>query len=198
MLERTRLLDDARRFERTWHALRERAEEIGVPELHVPGHRLVAELSERLENAEGLDAHVRCAVAEWRKAQETDASYRRLREQWHKHMALAEADHVHPHEIQGYAPLIDAMRELQHRAHLASSAWDALEMLVDNYDHYRQARTDIRNYLTGAEEVVQEHHDSVRIRSEYLARKRAREQRQVLRRVDTQGAGARRSRPSHP
>ena len=67
MLERTRLLDDAERFERAWHALREGAAEIGVPELHAPGHRLVAELGERLEAAEGLDAHVRRAVAEWRK-----------------------------------------------------------------------------------------------------------------------------------
>ena len=37
MLERTRLLDDAERFERAWHALREGAAEIGVPELHAPG-----------------------------------------------------------------------------------------------------------------------------------------------------------------
>ena len=67
MLERTRLLDNAERFERTWHALREGAVEIGVPELHAPGHRLVAELGERLEAAEGIDAHVRRALAEWRK-----------------------------------------------------------------------------------------------------------------------------------
>ena len=69
MLERTRLLDDAERFERAWHALRERAAEIGVPELHAPGHSLVAELGERLEAAEGLDAHVRRAATEWRELQ---------------------------------------------------------------------------------------------------------------------------------
>ena len=67
MLERTRLLDEAERFERAWPALREGAAEIGVPELHAPGHRLVAEAGERLEAAEGLDAHVRRAAAEWRK-----------------------------------------------------------------------------------------------------------------------------------
>ena len=66
MLERTRLLDNAERFERAWPALREGASEIGVPELHAPGHRLVAELGERLEAAEGIDAHVRRALAEWR------------------------------------------------------------------------------------------------------------------------------------
>ena len=74
MLERTRLLDDAKRFERTWHALREGAVEIGVPELHAPGHRLVAELGERLEAAEGLDAHVRRAVAEWREVEAAQAA----------------------------------------------------------------------------------------------------------------------------
>ena len=69
MLERTRLLDDAERFERAWHALCERAAEIGVPELHAPGHRLVAELGERLEAAEGLDAGARLVVAEWREVE---------------------------------------------------------------------------------------------------------------------------------
>ena len=69
MLERTRLLDDAERFERAWHALREGAAEIGVPELHAPGHRLVAELGERLEAAEGLDAGARLVVAEWREVE---------------------------------------------------------------------------------------------------------------------------------
>ena len=73
-LERTRLLDDAERFERAWHALREGAAEIGVPELHAPGHRLVADLGERLEAAEGLDAHVRRAVAEWRKIEAAQAA----------------------------------------------------------------------------------------------------------------------------
>ena len=68
-LERTRLLDDAERFERAWRALRQRAAEIGVPELHAPGHRRVAELGERLEAAEGLDARVQRAVAEWRRVE---------------------------------------------------------------------------------------------------------------------------------
>ena len=73
-LERTRLLDDAERFERAWHALREGAAEIGVPELHAPGHRPVAELGERLEAAEGIDAQVRLAVAEWRKIEAAQAA----------------------------------------------------------------------------------------------------------------------------
>ena len=78
MLERTRLLDNTERFERAWPALREGASEIGVPELHAPGHRLVAELGERLAAAEGLDAHVRRVAAEWR---EFDAAQAALAEE---------------------------------------------------------------------------------------------------------------------
>ena len=67
MLERTRLLDDAGRFERAWHTLRERAAETGVPEIYAPGYRQVAALGERLAVAEGLDAQVQRTVAEWRE-----------------------------------------------------------------------------------------------------------------------------------
>ena len=73
-LERTRLLDDAGRFERAWHGLRQRAAEMGVPELHTPGHRRVAELGERLEAAEGVDARAGRAVAEWRKVHAAQAA----------------------------------------------------------------------------------------------------------------------------
>ena len=67
MLERTRLLDDAGRFERAWHALRERAAESVVPEICAPGYRQVAALGERLAAAEGLDASAQRGVAEWRE-----------------------------------------------------------------------------------------------------------------------------------
>ena len=67
MLERTRLLDDAGRFERAWHALRERAAESVVPEIYAPGYRQVAELGRELVGAEGLDAQAQRAVAEWRE-----------------------------------------------------------------------------------------------------------------------------------
>ena len=67
MLERTRLLDDADRFERAWHALRERAAESVVPEIYAPGYRQVAELGERLAASGGLDAQAQRTVAEWRE-----------------------------------------------------------------------------------------------------------------------------------
>ena len=73
-LERTRLLDEAGRFERAWHGLRQRAAEDGVPELHAPGHREVAALGKGLETAEGLDARVRRAVAEWREIEAAQAA----------------------------------------------------------------------------------------------------------------------------
>ena len=77
-LERTRLLDDAGRFERAWHELRQRAAENGVPELHAPGHREVAELGARLAAAEGLDGRVRRLAVEWR---ELDAALAALAEE---------------------------------------------------------------------------------------------------------------------
>ena len=67
MLERTRLLDDAGRFERAWHDLRQRAAEIGVPEIYAPGYRQVVALGERLLGAEELDASAQRGVAEWRE-----------------------------------------------------------------------------------------------------------------------------------
>ena len=68
MLERTRLLDDAGRFERAWQALRERATESVVPELHAPGYRQVAALGQKLVLADqGLDERAQRAVAEWRE-----------------------------------------------------------------------------------------------------------------------------------
>ncbi len=67
MLERTRLLDDAGRFERAWHALRERAAESVIPEIYAPGYRQVAQLGENLAAAERLDAQAQRAVAEWRE-----------------------------------------------------------------------------------------------------------------------------------
>ena len=78
MLERTRLVDDAGRFERAWRALRERAAETGVPEIYAPGYRQAAELGERLLGAEGLDAQAQRAVAEWR---EVDAAQAALAEE---------------------------------------------------------------------------------------------------------------------
>ncbi len=65
-LERTCLLDDARRFERLWQEHRGRAARERIPELLAEGHAEVAALAERLGAAEGLDARARDAVAEWR------------------------------------------------------------------------------------------------------------------------------------
>ena len=310
MLERTRLLDDAERFERAWHALREGASEIGVPELHAPGHRPVAELGERLEAAEGIDAQVRLAVAEWRKieaaqaalveevrtlpgriaawrerradlpqdepggldpkhparrawreegaklqavardmlrpedvhapyldavpgqragirqaaeevrdalrddryrafgclnhtlqawmdvhasirelesalgrdtsslhhqqpelylqpvtrsvptldeAKDADASYRRLRDEWHKHVALAESTQTHPYHLEGHAALIDAMRELRNLPDLATNARQALDTLLHDYTHLHRDRQHIHAYLDEAEHALEKY-----------------------------------------
>ncbi len=64
-LERTRLLDDAGRFERLWQDHRERAASAGVPELLGRDYAEVAALGERLVTEDGLDPRGRDAVAEW-------------------------------------------------------------------------------------------------------------------------------------
>ena len=64
-LERTRVMDDADRFERLWGGLRERAARGGVPESLLPGYTEAAALGGRLLQADGLDAARRAPVAEW-------------------------------------------------------------------------------------------------------------------------------------
>ena len=70
------------------------------------------------------------------EAKEADASYRRLRDQWHKHMALAETSELHPYEIRGYAPLIDAMRKLRDRPHLDASGRNALDTIIAHHSDW--------------------------------------------------------------
>ena len=103
------------------------------------------------------------------KAIEADATYRRLRNQWHKHLALAEATQAHPYEVRNHAPLIDAMRELQDHPHLAGSARHALDTVVGDYDHARQARTNIDSYLSEAADALERHQHIKEVRREYAA-----------------------------
>ena len=62
-------------------------------------------------------------------------------------MALAETSELHPYEIQGYAPLIDAMREIRDRPHLDTTARNALDAVLDQHLRIEQARADIDRYL---------------------------------------------------
>ena len=103
------------------------------------------------------------------EAIEADATYRRLRNQWHKHLALAEATQAHPYEVRNHAPLIDAMRELQDHPHLAGSARHALETVVGDYDHARQARANIDSYLSEAADALERHQNIKEVRREYAA-----------------------------
>ena len=65
-LERTGLLDDARRFEHLWRELRERAARAGIPELLGKGYAEVSALGATLAAADGLDARRLDPVGEWR------------------------------------------------------------------------------------------------------------------------------------
>ena len=73
-LERTRLLEDTRRFEQVWAEHRDRAAEAGVPELLAEGYAAVAELGAKLESADGLDARTEDALADWRGVRDGQAA----------------------------------------------------------------------------------------------------------------------------
>ena len=73
-LQRARLLDDARRFERVWAEHRDRASEAGLPALLGGGYAAVEALGARLEAADGLDARARDAVAGWRAVHDGQAA----------------------------------------------------------------------------------------------------------------------------
>ena len=81
-LERTRVLDDARRFPHVWAEHRERAAETGVPELLGEGYAELAELGARLDSAAAapgtspgqVDARTADALADWRAVHDEQAA----------------------------------------------------------------------------------------------------------------------------
>ena len=90
------------------------------------------------------------------QARDADASYRRLRDQWHEHVALAEDTKAHPHELQDHAPPIDAMRELRNLPDLATNARQALDTLLHDYTLH-QDRQHIHACLDEAEHALEEY-----------------------------------------
>ena len=89
------------------------------------------------------------------EAKEADASYRRLRDEWHKHVALAESTQTHPYHLKGHAVLIDAMRELRNQPDLATNARQALDTLLHDYTPLQQVRQHIHAYLDEAEHALE-------------------------------------------
>ena len=92
------------------------------------------------------------------EAKEADASYRRLRDEWHKHVALAESTQTHPYHLKGHAVLIDAMRELRNLPDLATNAQQALDTLLHDYTHLHRDRQHIHAYLDEAEHALEKYH----------------------------------------
>ena len=91
------------------------------------------------------------------QARDADASYRRLRDQWHEHVALAEDTEAHPYEVQDHAPLIEAMRELRNLPDLATNARQALDTLLHDYTHLHRDRQHIYACLDEAERALEEY-----------------------------------------
>ena len=91
------------------------------------------------------------------EAKDADASYRRLRDEWHKHVALAESTQTHPYHLEGHAALIDAMRELRNLPDLATNARQALDTLLHDYTHLHRDRQHIHAYLNEAEHALEKY-----------------------------------------
>ena len=81
------------------------------------------------------------------QAKDADASYRRLRDEWHKHVALAESTQTHPYHLKGHAALIDAMRELRNLPISPQTLRQALDTLLHDYTHLHRDRQHIHAYL---------------------------------------------------
>ena len=62
------------------------------------------------------------------------------------------------------------MRELRDHPQLAGSARHALETAVADYEHYRQSRTEIRSYLSDADDAMEDHRQLTKVRLDYAAR----------------------------
>ena len=81
-LERTRRIDDARRFEHVWGEHRDRAADTGVPELLAEGYAELEELAARLDAAAAapgtspgrVDARAAEALADWRAVRDEQAA----------------------------------------------------------------------------------------------------------------------------
>ena len=96
-------------------------------------------------------------VPDSQQVKDADASYRRLRDEWHKHVALAESTQTHPYHLKGHAALIDAMRELRNLPDLATNAQRALDTLLHDYTPLQQVRQHIHAYLDKAEHALEEY-----------------------------------------
>ena len=110
------------------------------------------------------------SLPEAQQAITADATYRRVRNRWHSHLARADATQAHPYEIRDHGRLIDAMREMRDHPQLAGSARHALETVVADYDHYQQSRTEIGSYLTNADDAMENHRNLTKVRLDYAAR----------------------------
>ena len=110
------------------------------------------------------------SLPEAQQAITADATYRRVRDHWHNHLARADATQAHPYELADHRPAFDAMREMRDHPQLAGSARHALETVVADYDHYQRSRGQIRSYLSDTDDAMEDHRNLTKIRLGYAAR----------------------------
>ena len=116
-LERTRLLDEARRFERTWRKVRERAAENGVPERYAPGHR-------------GVAARVALGPEALRE-QALHAAFQ-FRDDLNAFVERAGQLDVHPFYLEGYAQLAERVSPLYQLDHQS----DEVRRYLSEFDQW--------------------------------------------------------------
>ena len=160
-LERTRVLDDARRFEGLWRELRERAARDGIPELLAEGYGQVAELGARLAAAEGLDPRRLGPVEEWRGVHAAQT-------------ALAEEVRTLPDRVAAWRErraadlmcVVDSATDPADPADLECLAWRAvgmqLETVVRDMLRPEDAHAPYLDAVPGAREAVRQAAEEVR------------------------------------
>ena len=82
------------------------------------------------------------------------ASYRRLREQWHDHVALAEERGIHPYRIDAYDTLMQTMQNVRALPGLEYDACHSLDTLFAHHDQFHEALADIDRHLDEAAEAL--------------------------------------------
>ena len=77
-------------------------------------------------------------------------SYRRLREQWHDHLAVAEERGIHPYRLAACDTLMQTMQTVRELPGLEYDACHSLNTLFAHHEQFHQARAEIDRHLDKA------------------------------------------------
>ena len=157
-VERTRVRDDLRIFEREWGAARSR----GAPLLHLFGYARVARLGEALSDTESLSPAERSAVDEWRGRHEAEVASHERVERYPREVAalVEERRNLHmPEDPDEGDPARPEHRKWQS---------DCEELLAEGEAMLRTRRDTLR-YIVTPTSNFRRHLDAMRALEEMLA-----------------------------